>query len=83
MDQHKQELVRILNRRLAESAKFWYQCIDEYQDINEFLSSLNALIQSLRNITFVIQKHKKDIPHFEDWYSAKQQVGRVPKKPDN
>ena len=72
----KDEIVTALNRRLGESAKFWYQCIDEYQDLNEFLSSLNALIQSLRNVTFIIQKHKDAVPCFDDWYSAKQDCMR-------
>ncbi len=74
MDNNQKELVNIFNRRLAEPAKFWYQCIDEYNDLNEFLSSLNALIQSLRNVTFVIQKQKDKIPNFEDWYFQKQDI---------
>jgi hypothetical protein len=67
------ELVRLLNRRLKESSKFWYQCADEYNSIDDFLSSLNALIQSLRNITFILQSNKSLIPSFDEWYSGQKQ----------
>lgn len=61
-----------LVRRLRESSKFWYQALNDYNDLDSFLSSINALIQSLRNITFIIQSNKESIPNFEKWYSAKQ-----------
>ena len=65
----QKELIFVMNRRLKESAKFWYQCADEYHSLDDFLSSLNALVQSLRNITFILQSNKNLIPNFEDWYS--------------
>lgn len=73
MNDNQRKLVKILNRRLRESVKFWYQCSTEYHDIDEFISTLNALIQSLRHLTFILQSNKDLIPDFENWYKAKQQ----------
>jgi len=76
MNENQKNLIDALNRRLEESAKFWYQSVAEYQELIEFLSSLNALIQSLRNITFIIQSHKRDIADFDEWYIEKQRAMR-------
>ena len=74
MDKNKSAAVGTLNRRLAEVATFWHQCLKEYNKIDNFLSSLNALIQSLRNITFVLQKNKSILPDFDNWYEKKQEI---------
>ena len=67
-----QEFSSTIEQRLYETSKFWSDCDKNYHDIKEFITSLNALIQSLRNLTFIIQSYKSVIPDFDDWYTAKQ-----------
>lgn len=71
MNEDQQKLVKVMNGRLKESIKFWYEATRSYLDINDFLPYLNVLIQSLRNLTFILQSHKKFIPNFEEWYEGK------------
>ena len=66
------ELKNVLTERLYEVSKFWSDCDDNYQNLKEFIPSINALIQSIRNITLIIQNYKSIIPNFDDWYGAKQ-----------
>lgn len=56
------------HRRLEEAHRFWHQCLDEYQDPSGFRTNLNACIQALRNVTWVLQKEKDLIPNFNSWY---------------
>lgn len=56
------------HRRLKEAHQLWHQTVEQYQDPVGFRVNLNAAIQALRNITFVLQKEKKSIPDFESWY---------------
>lgn len=79
MNVNQSKLVSVMNRRLKEATKFWYQACSDYQDLDEFLSSLNALIQALRNITFILQSNKKLIPDFDEWYSKQQEMMRANK----
>jgi hypothetical protein len=44
--------------------------VDAYDDPEGFRISLNATIQTLRNVTFVLQKEHRGIPNFETWYAA-------------
>lgn len=67
-----QEFGSTTKQRLYEASKFWSDCDGNYHDLKEFVASLNALIQSLRNLTFIIQSYKSIIPDFDDWYTAKQ-----------
>jgi hypothetical protein len=39
-----------------------------------FRLSLNALIQSLRNVTFLLQSQRRDLPSFDTWYGAWQRA---------
>lgn len=73
LNTEQKELISALNGRLKESAKFWYQCADEYHSVDDFSASLNALIQSLRNITWILQSHKRLIPGFDVWYKDQQE----------
>lgn len=56
------------HKRLEEAHRFWHRCLAGYQDPEEFRVNLNACIQALRNVTFVLQKEKRLISGFEDWY---------------
>lgn len=57
-----------VHSRLGEAHKFWHDMLASYQDPENFRVGLNAAIQALRNITFVLQNHKSLIPNFDAWY---------------
>jgi hypothetical protein len=76
MNEKQANLALALNRRLKEINKFWQQACSDYQDLDEFLSSINALIQALRNLTFILQSNKDSIPGFDTWYIKKQEEMR-------
>lgn len=59
--------------RLHEAHRFWHEAEKAYQDPSEFTAKLNALLQALRNVTFVMQKELSKNGNFEKWY-AEQQV---------
>ncbi|MCE5278442.1 MAG: hypothetical protein ABFD92_07115 [Planctomycetaceae bacterium] len=56
--------------RLDEAMRLWRRAAVAYFDPPEFRTFLNASIQALRNVTWVLQKQKKEIPQFDDWYGA-------------
>ena len=62
--------------RLREAHRRWHDCADSYQDPDDFRDALNAAIQALRNVTFVLQGAKSQIPDFDTWYAKEQQVMR-------
>lgn len=66
------EFSSTIEQRLYETSKFWSDCDENYHELKEFIPSLNALIQSLRNLTFIVQSYKSIIPDFDSWYSSKQ-----------
>jgi hypothetical protein len=39
-----------------------------------FRLNLNSLIQGLRNVTFLLQSQKRDLPSFDNWYGAWQRA---------
>lgn len=46
---------------------------ENYFDPNRFRLNLNSFIQEARNVTFILQKKKGDLPGFESWYSSWQE----------
>ncbi len=48
----------------------WHAAADNYMSPDGFRMNLNALIQGLRNVTFLLQKQRQSLPDFEDWYKA-------------
>ncbi len=54
--------------RLEDAHKQWHQAEDEYFDPSGFRLALNSCIQTLRSVTFVLQKQKNKIEGFETWY---------------
>jgi hypothetical protein len=60
-------------RRLFDVQYHWHQAYQSYFSPHEFRRSINACIQELRNVTFVLQNNKKDIPNFEAWYTPWQE----------
>ncbi len=60
--------------RLREVLRHWQRAAKAYAEPDEFRININACIQSLRNVTFVLQKYKKVIPNFLQWYGQWQEA---------
>jgi hypothetical protein len=58
------------HHRLGEAHRLWHQTADAYGDAEGFRTNLNAAIQALRNVTFVLQSEKRVIPDFDKWYEG-------------
>lgn len=58
--------------RLSQAHRLWHQAADAYNDAEGFRTNLNSLIETLRNVTFVLQNEKAKIPQFDEWYSSWQ-----------
>lgn len=56
--------------RLSEGHILWHEALGAYHDPPRFRAFLNSLLQSLRNVTFVLQKSKAAIPAFDSWYAV-------------
>ena len=54
--------------RLHQAHRLWHQVQAEYGNPEGFCTNLNAAIQALRTVTFVLQKEKQDVPNFDGWY---------------
>lgn len=63
--------------RLREAHRRWHDCLDGYQEPDEFQDALNSAIQALRNTTFMLQSSKANIPGFDAWYAAEQEKMRA------
>ncbi|MGH2946050.1 MAG: hypothetical protein ACRDPC_07300 [Solirubrobacteraceae bacterium] len=59
--------------RLNQAHALWHEALDAYDDPEGFVTKLNALIEALRNVTFVLQKELGNLSdQREDWYPAWQ-----------
>jgi hypothetical protein len=66
--------------RLKSCAEFWKQADASYQEPAAFVRYVQATIQGLRSVTFVLQNAKRQIQGFEGWYGvwqAKMRQDRV------
>lgn len=61
-------------KRLDDCLKLWKTAKYNYFKPNSFILNLNNLIQSLRSVTFILQKNKNPLPNFENWYQEWQEV---------
>jgi len=59
-------------RRLFDAQAHWHAALGHYFSPDDLRRAVNACIQELRNVTFVLQNSKRDIPHFEAWYTPWQ-----------
>lgn len=46
----------------------WHAAADSYMEPEAFRLNLNALVQDLRNVTFLLQKQKGELRDFGHWY---------------
>lgn len=58
--------------RMREAKHFWKQALASYDDSESFRINVNACIQALRNITWLLQSEKDHIPGFDSWYAKWQ-----------
>jgi len=56
------------HKRLSEGHRWWHGCLENYDDVTAFKANLNACLQALRNVTFVLQKERRLIKDFDSWY---------------
>ena len=59
-------------KKLREAHHHWHACGNNYHNPESFGYSLNATIQTLRNVTFALQSSKSKIPGFDEWYPLEQ-----------
>src|SRR4051794_9163668 len=58
--------------KLAEALFFLHQMALAYHDPDPFRWNLNAFLQSLRSVTFFLQKALAHTPGFGEWYGKRQ-----------
>jgi len=61
-----------VGRRLRDALTLWGDTRALYFDPDRFRLSLNNTIQTLRNVTFVLQKAKNALGDFDSWYTPWQ-----------
>lgn len=61
-----------VDQRLEDLHRLWHQAADAYFDPDGFRVSIQAAIQTVRTVTFILQKNKAGIPDFDRWYGGWQ-----------
>lgn len=59
-------------QRLSDCLSLWLETKNNYFDPNSFRISLNNCIQTMRNVTFVLQKARPQFNNFDGWYGGWQ-----------
>lgn len=62
--------IRDTHTRLHQAHRLWHQTQAEYANPDAFCTNLNATIEALRSVTFVLQKQGDAIPDFAQWYET-------------
>ena len=60
--------LQAVDQRLADVHRLWHQAEAAYFDPDGFRIAVQNAIQTLRTVTFILQKHKAIIPDFTQWY---------------
>jgi len=55
-------------RRLKDLSRLLANCAAAYFSPDLFRMNTNQYLQTARTVTFIIQKNKDHIPHFDKWY---------------
>lgn len=63
-----------VDRRLDDLHRLWHQAEEAYFDPEAFRIAIQGAIQTARTVSFVLQKHKQQIPDFERWYERRQKL---------
>ena len=59
--------------RLYQAHDHWHRALVNYPFVDRFFVDVNALIPSLRSVTFVLQKNLRHHDGFDEWYAPWQQ----------
>lgn len=57
-----------VDKRLSDAHRLWHQADRDYFDPDGFRLAAQNTIQTLRTVTFILQKNKRVVPEFEGWY---------------
>jgi hypothetical protein len=57
-----------VDQRLADVHRLWHQAEAAYFEPDGFRLAVQNAIQTLRTVTFILQRHKAIIPNFTQWY---------------
>lgn len=68
-----EDLLAETRDKYQEAHYFIERMMHEYHNPQPFRWSLNAFLQALRSVTFILQKDLSDYSGFKDWYVAEQQ----------
>jgi hypothetical protein len=68
--------IPLTHLRLQDAHDGWHLVQRAYHKPPKFRRELNALLQSLRNVTFILQAEKRSIPDFDEWYAEQQKMMR-------
>ena len=61
-----------VEKRWLDSWDLWINCAKNYCNPESFRLNLNNCIQTLRSITWILQKSSNNIPGFNEWYKNQQ-----------
>ena len=56
-----------VDQRLDDLHRLWHQAADAYFDPDAFRVAIQSAIQTMRSVTFILQKNKAIIPDFDRW----------------
>lgn len=65
--------VKSAHRRLMDCHEQWHAAADNYMEPDGFRMHLGNLAQNLRNVTWLLQKQRSELPDFQSWYGEWQQ----------
>jgi len=68
LDELKSCPVPVTHRRLRHCHMLWHQAMDRYHEAEQFRANLNATIEALRTVSFMLQNEKGAFGDFDKWY---------------
>jgi len=68
--------LQAIDKRLEDVHRMWHQAEQNYFDPEQFRVSVQSAIQTLRTVTFILQKNKNIVPNFDEWYGVWQKKMR-------
>lgn len=71
-DQPNSSVLDTAFRRLHEAHRHWHAAQENYFDPEEFRMAMQACIQTLRTVTFMLQSSKRSLEGFDAWYEPQQ-----------
>jgi hypothetical protein len=63
--------------RLNQAKRLWLRALASYADVDALCIEVNSLIQSLRSVTWLLQKDLRHADGFNAWYAGKQETMRT------